>query len=124
MFGPKVYCLFSNLVSHMFPLHGFTYHIYVDDSQLYQVIKQDDDPGAVTSTIENCVCDVKKGMSTNMLKMNESNIEIIFISTCYKQNTAKNIPLKFDDNVIFRGTMVKNLRVFFDSHLSMELQVF
>ena len=78
------------------------YHIYADDSQLYLVISQDDDLGAVTSRIENCVSDVQRWMSTNMLKLNESKMEIIFFSFRHKQDI---------------------LGMFFDSHLRMESQV-
>ena len=38
--GPKVYCLYSKPVSHIVQLHGLTYHIYADDSQLYLVISR------------------------------------------------------------------------------------
>ena len=104
-------------------LHGLTYHIYADDSQLYLVIRQDDDLGAVTSRIENCVSGVQRWMSTNMLKLNESKTEIIVFSSCRKQDIMNNISFKFGDSVIFPVTKVKNLGVFFNSHLSMESQV-
>ena len=123
MLGPKVYCLYSKPVFNIVQLHGFTYHIYADDSQLSLVIKQGDDIGAVTSRIENCVSDVQRWMSKTMLKLNKSKTEIIFFSSRRKQDFVNNISFKFGDSVICPITKVKNLRVFFDSYLSMESQV-
>ena len=119
--GPKVYCLYSKPVSLIVQLHGVTYHIYADDSQLYLFIKQFDDLGAVTTRIENCVSDVLRWMITNMLKLNESKTEIIFFTSRRKQDIANNSSFKFGDSVICPVT--KNLGVFFNSHLSMASQV-
>ena len=101
--GPEVYYLYSKPVSHIVRLKGLTYHIYADDSQLYLVIRQDDDLGAVTFRIENCVSDVQRWMSTNLSKLNESKAEIIFFSCRSKQDIMNNISFKFGDSACYKG---------------------
>lgn len=37
--GPKLYCLFSKLIGDICRNHGFKYHCYADDIQVYMIIK-------------------------------------------------------------------------------------
>ena len=101
--------------------HGLTYHVYADDSQLYLVIKPDQDLTVITSQIEKCVFDIQLWMNRNMLKLNESKTEIIFFNSRHRQPTSASF--RFGESVIVPVTRVKNLGVYFDSLLSMEAQV-
>ena len=72
--GPVLYFMYTMPLEHIIHHHGLQYMMYVDDIQLYITCNGDQVP---TGTIEECVGDTRHRMRTNMLAMNDRQIEVI-----------------------------------------------
>ena len=64
--------------------HGIGYHIYADDTQLYILFKCNN-PLASLSKLNNCISDIRVGMIKNKLKINYSKTVIY----CFQISTGK-----------------------------------
>jgi len=121
--GPKLYCLFSRPIGNICRRHGFKFHCYADDTQVYMIIKPLDDWNNYFERLEACLDEIGTWMSNNLLKLNQDKTELIVFSS---KHQSKNVPifhLKVGESVINSVTSVRNLGVYFDRRLTMEKQV-
>ena len=58
--------------------HGLQHVMYADDIHLYVICDGDQVP---TCTIEECACEIRNWMRTNILTLNERKTEVIHFST-------------------------------------------
>ena len=124
--GPLLFVIFA---SHLFKIvekHLPTTHCFAYDTQLYLSFKPDDTTcqNDVINAMSKCVDDLKNWMITDKLMINDDNTEFLLIGTrqqLAKINTACIITVgEYDINP---GLCVRNLGVWFDSHLSMSTHV-
>ena len=119
--GPRIYCLYSKPVGEICRRHGFQYHCYADDTQIYMVIKPQDSLDTISIRLENCISDISTWMNASMLKLKQEKTELIVFSPKGQQRKA--LQLRVGDKSIETTEVVKNLGVHFDSSLTMEKQV-
>ena len=103
------------------------YHMYADDTQLYQGVSSANMPDLITST-ELCIQDVKSWMDSNKLKLNDNKTEIML---CINTRCAMDPPISVDTinvhinaHAIQPSQCVKNLGVFLDQNMSMDTQIY
>ena len=103
---------------------GHSYHFFADDSQLHNSSTPSDFPVLVHS-LKDCIEDVAEWMCDNMLKMNHDKTEIIAIGTKPKisQVTLSLTPVSISGHNIPFSQSVRNLGVFIDETLSMDVHI-
>ena len=94
--------------------------MYADDTQLYipctagKTVKTDSE-GAV-SKMEDCVADVKKWMSCNFLKLNDSKTEFLVISKRSQKEEVKHVnTIKIGDSSVDAALKTRIIRCIIDS---------
>ena len=120
--------LFVTYVSKLFDIinnHLPDAHCFADDTQLYLSFKPDSCSiqGEAILAMENCICDVRKWMFEDKLKINDGKTEFLIIGS--KQQLMKLNPchIRVGNVDIHPVSSVRNLGSWFDSNLSMSTHV-
>ena len=103
---------------------GHSYHFFADDSQLHNSSFPSDFPVLVHS-LKDCIEYVAEWMCDSMLKMNHDKTELIAIGTKPKisQVTLSLTPVSISGHNIPFSQSVRNLGVFMDETLSMDVHI-
>ena len=123
--GPLLFCLFINDLPTV--LQHMNYHLYADDSQLYNKHRVDDIKDAY-SNINNDVSNILKWSNENKMKINPAKSKHIIIGN-YQQlrkfNADRNnaAVVKVGEEVLERCSQVKNLGLLFNQNLNWNAQV-
>ena len=114
----SIYLLLYNApLAEIILSHGFDYHFYADDGQLYISFK-DCDVDVLRLLVENCVSDICHWMDVNELKFNHDKTEIMLIYWKYHTRplfsyfsmgnerltttaNARSLGVVLDDNMLF-----------------------
>jgi hypothetical protein len=123
--GPPIFTAYSKPVTDIIKQFGVAYHIYADDTQLYNSYDPNvpGDKEAALTKLTNCITKVKAWMLDNKLCLNDSKTEFFIFSSHYHINSTKQISMKIGDSVIKPSSSIKNLGIFFDPLLKMDLHV-
>ncbi|GFS07822.1 reverse transcriptase-like protein [Elysia marginata] len=73
--GPILFTLYTSPLSSIIKLHGMSYHLYADDTQMYCTDTINNLPLLLSKT-SICIESVKEWMMTNKLKLNDDKTEI------------------------------------------------
>ena len=76
VFGPKLFIMYLVPLGHITRSHGITFHAYADDCQLYIAFSRENF-SMRRYMMETLLAEIKKWMSTNMLKLNDNRTEIM-----------------------------------------------
>ena len=118
--GPQLFTMYIRPVGDIIKRHGLQYHIYADDVQIYCSF----DPrntaslNEARSKLENCVCELSRWLTSNMLKLNENKTEFLIISSS-RLRPEGDMSLNVGNTTVDVASTVKNLGVYFDQTLSM-----
>ena len=99
---PVLFTIYTTPLGRIIQRHGSTYHLYVDDTQLYMAFK----PTNVTSKcdaisqIEACVAGIRIWMNDNFLKLNDDKTETLVITTREGLSKISHISIKVGDQSI------------------------
>ena len=69
--GPLKFCLYLLPLSAILGYHNIGYHVYADDTQVYVSFKCKQ-PLEAISKLNSCLADIRRGMITNKLKINDT----------------------------------------------------
>ena len=121
--GPVLFSLYTSSLGKLINSHDINYMLYADDTQLY-VAFDPKDITVVVSKMEICIQEVRRWMFENYLKLNEEKTEVIvFRSKFCDTSGIDDFSLKIGDKVITSTSVVRNLGIYMDTHLSMDQQV-
>ncbi|PIK41221.1 reverse transcriptase-like protein [Apostichopus japonicus] len=121
--GPIIYCMFTKPLCEIIKRHQVNYHCYADDTQLYLQFDPKMPWTEIQEKLQECVNNVGMWLRRNKLMLNDVKTELIIFSpkTQLKDDVTPHITV--GTNTIYPASIVKNLGVYFDSHLTMETQV-
>ena len=71
--GPNMYYMYTNALGETIKRHGFIYHSYADDTQVYMTLKQEDNMDEAVHATEDCLADISTWMET---KVNQAKTEL------------------------------------------------
>lgn len=119
--GPLLYLTYASELQEVADRHGVAFHSFADDTQLSKSVRTEDAHTAKQAVID-CVLDIQRWSDSHRLKLNAAKSEVIWLGT--RQQLAKlsqaDLTLSVGDSVLQSSTVVKNLGVYIDEHLSMD----
>ena len=119
--GPILYSMYTAPIADVIKRHGMGFHFYADDTQLYMSFNPVDVLKS-KSLIERCIQDVQQWMVVNKLKLNGDKTELLVL-------TARHRPPPPLDSILIGADIIeasksaKNIGVWLDSVLSMDVQI-
>ena len=114
--GPILFTLCTCPLGQIFKAHGLMYHLYADESQLYLSFKPNT-PGAQSiclKIIENCIEDIRRWMTLNMLKLNDDETEFIILGTRQQLAKLSDVSIRIGNTTVLPVDYVCNLGFFLD----------
>ena len=118
-----LFTIYMTPLASIVKLHGMTYHLYADDTQLFQEFSLSDNtsPEIAIRKMECCVISIRQWMKTNMLKLNDDKTEILIIRP--KSTHQHHLPERIGNTHVTPNTHARNLGVTFDCNMSFERHV-
>uniref|UniRef100_A0A8C2F3V4 Reverse transcriptase domain-containing protein n=1 Tax=Cyprinus carpio TaxID=7962 RepID=A0A8C2F3V4_CYPCA len=112
--GPLLFSIYMTSLGSVIQKHGFSYHCYADDTQLYFSL-QPDDP-TVVARISACLSDISSWMNDHHLQLNLTKTELLVVPA--NPSFHHNFSIQLGSSTITPSRTARNLGVVMDHQLS------
>ncbi len=112
--GPLLFSTYTTSLGTMIQAHGFSYHFYADDTQLYLSFRPDD--STVVARISGCLTGISAWKKEHHLQLSLAKTELLVF--CITPTVQHDFTIQLGSSTIIPSTSWSNLGVIFDDHLT------